>query len=119
MNDVKFKSNYGYADGSPFHMVMVARAAGLVKADAAAPVEYEEVIGPYPTLDEATAMAGLQAAAHYGQDVYVLSPVRVIRTSGDLVGEHFEPSRTPRDRVLPEPPPCPPPSQRAVDDEPL
>ena len=100
MSEINFKRDYGHHDGSPFHMVLTTAEGAEINSEA-------DLRGPFATLDLAVEDAAIYAQKFPGQNAYVLSPVRVVRTSRDLIGEYFEPTRAPREPVIEEAPPEP------------
>lgn len=102
MNQIKFKRDYGYPPASP---------AFFCWHDGQCSQMFE-------TRVEADRAASAIAITRPGQDVLVLAAVAALRTSGEIVGERFNPDRVAHDPVI-EPAPVPEFPEAADPDVPL
>ena len=81
MAEIKFKPDYGYAPGSPLWLIWGGNR-----------FEAMEHISRESAEDEAAEIA----LAHPGEPVHVLAVVATVQTSPEIVGQRFDPQRTPK-----------------------
>lgn len=104
MDPIKFKNDYGYPPASPAFFVWHDGNCSKVCGSRA----------------EAEAAASDIAILHPGQDVLILGAVAAVSTSKEIVGQRFNPDRTPPDPIpADEPAPAPEFPEAADVDEPL
>lgn len=88
MTEIKFARDYGYHAAAPFWLVW--------NEDGRAPTF------KHPNRDAAEAEAARLAASAPGRSFHVLSVMSTITTSTDIVGQRFDPTKTPPVAIEPE-----------------
>jgi len=101
MADIKFARDFGYSPASPFWLVW--------NEDGRVPMH------KHATRADAEAEAARLAANAPGRSFHVLAVMASVRTSADIVGEKFDPTRAPPRVVDEDPEPAP----AFLTDEPL
>lgn len=102
MKDIKFARDYGYSPASPFWAVLV-EGDGTLRSR-------------HSSKDEAEEAAAITAQENLGQQVHVLAVVASVSTSSEVVGQRYDPARSPP-RVENAPEPFPELSPAAVGEE--
>ena len=90
MTDIKFARDYGYSPGSPFWLVW--------NEDGSTPTL------KHPDRESAEAEAARLASVSPGKSFHILGVMSTVSTSTDIVGQRFDPSRTPMPPDEDEPP---------------
>ncbi|WP_374412679.1 hypothetical protein [Novosphingobium colocasiae] len=93
MTDIKFARDYGYHPAAPFWLVW--------NEDGRTPMF------KHPSRDAAEAEAARLAASAPGCSFHVLSVMSTITTSIDIVGQRFDPAKSPPVAIEPECEPVP------------